>query len=175
MSPYDEVACDALLADIRRAFADVRRGDGVTLHEAAVIDDYGSTQERAEARKLDTDERWWDVPDEDIESFDAALNFLDPVGFLYYVPAYLSWTLRNFETSESSAVDAVGFGLSNVHLLGDEELAAWNRDRWSRFTREQGAVILRFLRFTNDLQTRDPNLRFLTSPIEPYWLQFGDA
>jgi len=50
---------------IGTAFQDVRRGDGVTLHEANVIDDYGSPKHRAAARELDKDHSRLDVPDED--------------------------------------------------------------------------------------------------------------
>ena len=60
-----------LIDEITSAFQDVRRGNGVTLHEATVIDSYGSMEERAKARKKDTERRWQDVPDRDIANTDA--------------------------------------------------------------------------------------------------------
>ncbi len=47
----------AVIAAIRASFADVPR-HGVSLHEASVIDAYGSADERAAARLLDTDTHW---------------------------------------------------------------------------------------------------------------------
>lgn len=89
---------DALLAEIRRVFATVERGGGVTLHETSVLDDYGHGAEtaRREARQKDTDQHWWEVRDEWIETFGGTggLSFLDDEGFRYYLPAYMSYWLR---------------------------------------------------------------------------------
>ena len=71
----------ALIEEITAAFDGVSREQGVTLHEATVIDDYGSLEERALARTQDTEDKWQNVPDEDIRFTDAVLSFLDPKGF----------------------------------------------------------------------------------------------
>ena len=49
---YDDVESlrERIIDQIRLAFAHVSREDGVTLHEAKVIDDYGSADERIAAR-----------------------------------------------------------------------------------------------------------------------------
>lgn len=47
----------ALIAEIERAFDGFEREDGVTLHEASVIDDHGSDAERAQARLDDPETR----------------------------------------------------------------------------------------------------------------------
>lgn len=52
-----------VVSAIRAAFDGVDREDGVTLHEARVLDNYGSEGERAEARDRDTDRIWEQVPD----------------------------------------------------------------------------------------------------------------
>lgn len=161
MPPSPNPVRDALLADIRRAFADVSRGEGVSLHEADVIDDYGSAEERAEARKLDRDEFWWDVPDTNISRFYSALSFLDPAGLHYYIPAYMSWTLRHYETSESATLDSAVYALT---LSNDPTLIDWQRERLSVFTAEQGAVISRFLKFMAEVwDDRTP------SATERFW------
>jgi hypothetical protein len=53
---------DALIGQIRKAFTNVSRVGGVSLHEADVIDSYGSRQQRDAARKLDTESVWPCVP-----------------------------------------------------------------------------------------------------------------
>ena len=82
-----------LLDEIKRVFANVERGRGVTLHETSVIDANGSDEERERARRKDTDSHWWDVRDEWIEK-NVGLTFLDDAGFRYYLPAYMSYFIR---------------------------------------------------------------------------------
>ncbi|MFG6099650.1 DUF6714 family protein [Leptothoe sp. ISB3NOV94-8A] len=86
-NPDEKIAYEnkklALIKEINEAFDGVAREDGVTLHEAMVIDDYGSPAERAEARAQDTEDQWQDVPEDDIRFSDAVLSFLDSKGFHY--------------------------------------------------------------------------------------------
>lgn len=79
---------------IHRAFDGVERGRGITLHEAAVIDDYGSEVEQKKARALDQEARWQDVPDSAIAG-NHFLGYLDVEGYRYYLPAVMSWSIRN--------------------------------------------------------------------------------
>lgn len=67
----------ALIQEITLAFEGVAHEEGMTLHEATVIDDYGSPEERAQARAKDTEQSWQAVPERDIRSTDAVLSFLD--------------------------------------------------------------------------------------------------
>jgi hypothetical protein len=67
MPGADTQLADSIIAEIRRAFRAVSRADGVTLHEALVIDNYGSDAERSAARRPDTDCQWQDVPEHPIE------------------------------------------------------------------------------------------------------------
>jgi hypothetical protein len=85
----EQAARPKVIAQITKAFADVVRSDGVSLHEARVIDDWGVMEQRMAARKIDTDKRWQDVPWEWIEKLHDALAFLDPKGWRYYLPAYM--------------------------------------------------------------------------------------
>ncbi len=54
---------EAIIGRIRTAFHGVKRGQ-IAIHEAQVIDDYGSDQARAQARALDTEGSWEEIPDE---------------------------------------------------------------------------------------------------------------
>lgn len=89
-----------LLTLIEQAFYGVGRDDGMTLHQAVVVDDYGSEDEFVAAAKLDTETRWQDVPDEDISTNTSIFCFLDPKGFRYYLPASMSWAVKNYEHDE---------------------------------------------------------------------------
>src|SRR5687768_7277152 len=89
--------CEEAVRLIESAFAGVSRNAGITLHEATVIDNYGTDEERAHARLLDNESRWEEVPSAAIEKNYTALSFLDPEGFRYYLPAYMRWALYNYK------------------------------------------------------------------------------
>ena len=123
----------SLLDEIRQVFKDVRRGDGVSLHETEIIDMYGSDGERRAARRKDTDQRLWQVQDEWIEKFGGVggLSFFDEAGFCYYLPAYMSYFLRKQREPNSLT----------FHL---------SRSRWDfdlLFSPAQKVTIARFLEF----------------------------
>lgn len=135
-----------LIDEITSAFQDVRRGNGVTLHEATVIDSYGSMEERAKARKKDTERRWQDVPDRDIANTDAVLSFLDAEGLRYYLPAYIVWYLRNIDNDavrSSNTFDSVVFHLT--YQIEERE-----DKRFEGLTPAQGRAIAHFLIFVSE-------------------------
>lgn len=93
----------ALIRKIERAFASVRREDGMSWHEAEEVDNHGSKEEVAAARRLDTDARWQDVSVEMMDQLPSAVAFLDSKGFRYYLTAFLVADLK--QRSWKSAVD----------------------------------------------------------------------
>ena len=78
---------------IHTAFDGVARGEGTTLHEATMIDAYGSIAAQRDARKFDQEARWQDVPASDIRNSPSYMGFLDSAGFRYYLPANMVWSL----------------------------------------------------------------------------------
>lgn len=143
----------ALIEEIISAFDGVSRENGVSLSESWVIDNYGSAQERAEARKQDTETRWQDVPDEDIACGYSCLNFLDEVGFHYYIPAYVVWYLRNMDNEDP------GFGSNTFERLiyvlganGSGELDEFHLSKYRLFTPEQSKAIAHFLEFDGEVE-----------------------
>jgi len=95
--PNYEARKAALIEEIIAAFDGVSREGGVSMSEAEVIDDYGSDEERTAARLSDTDTRWQDVTDEQLGS-NWPLSFFDPIGFRYYIPAYMIYYIRWVES-----------------------------------------------------------------------------
>lgn len=137
----------ALIQEITAAFDGVSREDGVTLHEAKVIDYYGSLEERAVARTQDTEDKWQDVPEEDIRFTNAVLSFLDPKGFHYYIPSYVVWYLRNIDNETPdylSNSDSIIFHLAaGFHGEVDD----FYLSKFKLFTSEQAKAIAHFLIF----------------------------
>jgi Family of unknown function (DUF6714) len=163
---------EGIIGEIRRAFCDVSRDEGVTLHEALVIDTYGSDSDRSAARELDTDRRWEDVPDQLIEENDSVLCFVDPKGFRYYLPAYMVWSLRNYETSEGFSHNHPIFSLS---LSQSGSMRQWDLERFEVFNDEQARAICKFLRF---MAQQDQDIVCVDKALEAldaYWGKFCDA
>lgn len=133
----------ALIDEISHAFDGVRRGNGITLHQARVLDDYWEDAEKeAEARAEDTDTRWQDVPDAWMEEFGDDLPFInDPEGFRYYIPAFMIWTLKYYTSSDSVVTSAV------AETLGYRPSDPDRLRRYSLLTNEQRRAVAHFLAF----------------------------
>ena len=152
-SPISE-ASRAILDEIKRVFGEVQRGGGVTLHETEVIDSHGSDEEREEARRKDNDRHWWEVRDEWIKGC-VGLSFLDEAGFRYYLPAYMSYWIRNGEEPN---------GLE-FHLQHDR----WDFDRI--FSLAEKRMIARFLDHVSyRFQDLAPG-----ETLDPFWRGYFDA
>jgi hypothetical protein len=121
---------------IESAFARVRLGDGVSISEGRVIDDYGSELERRKARMGDEKNDWRLIPDRAIRLHQSSLTFMDADGYRYNLPAYMRFAIRNYLTSESNSIDSVFYRLEDK----DDE-------RRNIFSPEQRAAVRKFLEF----------------------------
>lgn len=89
---------EALVAEIYDAFKNVLREGGVSWSESEVIDFYGSPEERAGARRKDTDIHWSQLVDDKNWSTEPGVggySFLDAIGFRYYLPPGMLRCLRS--------------------------------------------------------------------------------
>ena len=134
----------AAIRVIREAFDGVRREGGISLHQAQVLDDYGSEEQLKKAAALDRDKKWSDVPSKDIEGHTSTLSFVDPIGFRYYIAAYMVWSLENYEASDSFSVDHTIYSL-NPSTKAD--IRAHQMERFSLLTQAQAHAISSFLRY----------------------------
>jgi hypothetical protein len=159
----------ALIEEITAAFDGVAREDGVTLSETYVIDDYGSPEERAEARKEDTETRWQDVPDESIVYADAALSFLDPKGFRYYIPAYLIWYLRKMDGKERNSSETFESVIYGLTIQNDSAIDDYSFPRFRLLNSQQSRAIAHFLQFEAEHEGIHRDAR---RALERYWGQF---
>ncbi len=137
-----EADAGVIIAAIEEAFRGVPRG-AISIHEAEVIDVYGSQVEQACARKRDAERRWEDVPGESIEACTTALCHVDPTSWRYYIAAYMVWSLRNFRTNNSMTCDATIYTFDRID--DDPKLAAYATERFDHLSEAQSCAVCLFL------------------------------
>ena len=157
----------ALIELITAAFADVQRGNGISLHEAVAIDRYAMPEERMSGRKQDTESCWQDVPAQDIEDNYPVLTYMDAEGFRYYLPAFMVWSLKNYQTSASVSTEAPIYELD---VSGEEDKRKRKIDQFRLFSEEQRVAACRFLRFMSEQTAADASMA--QPALDGYWGQF---
>lgn len=118
-----------LIHQITAAFADVNLEDGISLREADVIDDYGTEDERKAARAADEKNDWQRIPAEDIAGFPHALCFMDVKGLRFHWPAWMVFTLKHYETSDTLSTDAIVYSICRSAVDHDLRLMLSDRQR----------------------------------------------
>jgi len=145
--PGSENRLNELIAEIAAAFDGIAREEGTSLHEAIAIDDWKPYKEQQAASRLDTEQRWQDVPGEDLLACQSALSFLDAKGFRYYLPAFMVYGLTNWENDSSEILDTCQY-----HLLHESQKSLRKSEPKSiatkyGFTDAQCRAVAHFLRF----------------------------
>ena len=155
----DEFQIGELIAEISTAFDGVAREDGTTLHEAIAIDDWKSAEECLAARRLDTEQRWQDVPEMDIIKGSSVASFLDAKGFRYYLPAFLVCGLKNWNSSTIAIVESFEYCLLHESQKSLRKTEPASIAEKYGFTEAQCKAIAHFLRFSigeDDESTSQP-------------------
>ncbi|QDU33137.1 hypothetical protein KS4_11820 [Poriferisphaera corsica] len=105
-----------LIDQIRQEFKHILLGDGISLHQTDVVDDYLQDDEElmAKAKANDTDTRWWDVSIENIEKQNWGWPFFDIKGYRYYLPAFMTYYLKHAHRHDSdNAIDSMMYILDS--------------------------------------------------------------
>lgn len=132
---------EELIRQVQLVFPDRLLGDGVSLDEAFVVDDYGTDEERASAKANDPTAklRWTEVVDHP-QLFDrlrcgtGGYNFMDDTGREFYIPAVLVTLLRQAEPDWNQAYT---LAIQFEHFL--------------EFPREQHCVLLNCMEYFTTL------------------------
>ena len=167
-----EAAKLELIKQITSAFDGVTREDGISLHEAVVIDDYGSDEQRAIARQKDNELRWQDVPDKWIEQSESALCFLDPKGWRYYIPAYMIWSLKHYINSDLNH-NSINSTIYTFKFSPDPDDYYWSR--FEILNQEQSKAVCQFLRFMTTHHEGYVNDSWRQEALKNYWGKFCNS
>lgn len=92
---------DAIAADLKaleETFSGQPRPQ-CTKRVARALDDewYPSASRVQELQQLDREQSWRDLSDEELVEFCDVLFWMDPEAFRFYYPAFLAYTLRNWD------------------------------------------------------------------------------
>jgi hypothetical protein len=94
-----------IILEIQEAFKNVKLDGGLTIHQAELEGAFTDQKTKLEARNKDPELFWWEVPDWKIENSHAALSFFDKDGFKFYMPAFMTWILKNGKKSRVVTTD----------------------------------------------------------------------
>lgn len=140
---------DAVEALIRRAFRGVTREGGVSWSEADAIDSSCNESEWSLARALDTEACWEDLIDDpqwDYDSTGGGFNFLDPIGWRYYIaPAMIRCT-------RDGGGEFISYHLKQGGEYRDEQVSLLSRN-------QKHAVATAIRLMIPISQSLDPNFR----------------
>ncbi|HSI72751.1 MAG TPA: DUF6714 family protein [Fimbriimonas sp.] len=98
LTPELQIERESLLANIEEAFSEVNRLGGVSWGESVVYDNYGSPEQAQRARAQDNERSWRDLVDDPNWTCCPGVggfNFLDPIGFRYYLPVAMMRVLQD--------------------------------------------------------------------------------
>ena len=194
---HEEAASLSLIAQIAAAFRDVVRGEGVSLCETKVLDDYGSDADRHEAREWDTDIHWWELTDEDFYGHWVHLSYLDAEGLRYYLPAWMIHSLKILDSPLTGTRDTRGDTLDMLTYFdqSDQDSLLRLRERypdkfpyrvraeqhdfgtrekqmWALLTTEQSRVVCLYLRFVAIHGADSRHIRDAQKGLQQHWGQF---
>ena len=160
---------ESIIGDIHDAFRGVRRGE-ITLHEAVVLDEYGTPEARDEARQRDTEERWEQLPDTHVEECGWALCHVDPQSWQYYIAPLMIWSLRYFRSNDDSVVPDFTIYTFDPNVK-HEDLRSYKLDRHRLLDDAQARCVCRFLRYMAQHGDRADDF-VANDALRKYWGRF---
>lgn len=130
-----------LITQIEVAFRNVSLGDGVSLNMTMFHDSWGCASEYLVLAKRDERKNWKAIPDSTLEQFKSVFCFTDLLGYRFYLPAYMRWTIKNHRKSDNIIADFTIYALDpNKRPFTETSIVDW-------LTKNQIDAILAFLDF----------------------------
>jgi hypothetical protein len=121
--------------EIEAAFRDVQHPGDANMLDPESLDNHEN-----EIRGLRGFSSWQSIPDDIVALENAALNFLSPLAFQFYLPAYMKWSLLNLRASSSFTADATIYALTpSSHFVHSVA-------RYALFSPAQVRAVVSFLR-----------------------------
>jgi len=158
---------EAVERRIRDAFAGVILGNGISLRQAQVIDNYGEGVTEIEFARIPLSEEtqhWNRVTPEELESDNVA--HLDPEGFRFYLPAFLISLLDGYDAASMRVIGTLSA------LYPKEHVREYHMPRFDLLTYEQKQAVAVFLDALPSLVPLDGEDGTIVERAMRYWRQF---
>ena len=159
---------DSVETAIRDAFRGVRLDSGVSLKQAAVIDQYGGGLTDVEFSDLRRDEvlaDWAAVPLGDLEP--GHIPHLDPAGFRYYIAAFMLSVLAKYDPVSMRVISTFGA------LEPIRESWEYHMYQYSLLTESQkGAIALFMSALPHRVSLQATDAQIIERGLQAYWAQF---
>ena len=130
---------EQLKNEIIKVFAEVEQPakDNIALHEC---------KECRGVREDFTDVKWQEADDELLETNFGSIPFFSLLAFNYFLPAYLLYTLNNFDKKYSEVCEFTIYALTpdKNWKVKNGNIASYWKEKFSLFTSAQMNVIYRF-------------------------------
>ncbi|QDT10997.1 DUF6714 family protein [Planctomycetes bacterium K23_9] len=156
----------SLIAKIDAAFDGVVLGSGVSLRESVAIDHHECFESRESARKPDEKHDWRILVNNPVLLRTHGTGgpiFMDPRGFIFYLPAYLTTVLTDVDGEAIDYTDAFD---SVMERLVD--LSSRGKAKFAMLSDEQRDIVGQTLRYLVSAWELDDHE--LAIAIDTYWL-----
>jgi hypothetical protein len=101
---------------------------------------------------------WEDMTDEDVIGTYAAPSFLSPAGFRHFLPAYMTFALRNPDSAEACVSSTIWHLDPSIY---DGKLSRFARTKFALLNDSQKGAVREFLRAMRDSSYGDDAARAL--------------
>jgi hypothetical protein len=159
-----------ITACIHKAFAGVVLGDGVSLRQSIVIDNYGEGYTDAEFDQIKRNEvtnDWTQIPKSELMDAENIAHF-DAGGFRYYIPALMLSLIEKYDSGSMRIIGTLG----SLYPTTDRSWFHY-MDKYSLLTYEQKQTIANFLIALPDLVTLHTDDKTMVErAIRNYWSEF---
>jgi hypothetical protein len=165
-----EARIELITACIHKAFAGVVLGDGVSLRQSIVVDNYGEGYTDAEfdqIKLIEVVDDWTQIPRDELMETENIAHF-DAGGFRYYIPALM---LALIERHDSGSLRVIGT-LGSLYPKQDH---TWTHymDKYSLLSYDQKQAIAKYLIALPDLISLDTEDKTIVErAIRNYWSEF---
>ena len=156
-------------SEIQMAFRGVALGQGISLRQAQIIDDFRDstwTEHSASTADVEITNDWSRVPFEELER--DCIAHLDALGFRYYIPALMLSVLKHYEPSSMRVIGT----LSGLYPKKDNSWE-YHMHRYSLLNPPQRAAIARFLAALPKLvELRFTDQKVVLRALRNYWGEY---
>jgi hypothetical protein len=166
-----------LLEAISSAFHGVERGSR-SLRQFLLIDQKEmageiTPEEFADAGNSRSDTTWKDISDREIEECNCQLAHMEAEEFRYYLPAYMSYSIRNVHAPWWD-LDILGFTVSSLSPSDWTGTSSYIVSQLRLLNEAQRNVVVAFLHFVAEHADRyhSPDAK---EALEQYWAKRSDA